>query len=230
MKALKKKNILVAALLGVTLVLLSIILVVQFYTFNQGFYEDQFIQNGTHAYTGIEPEDLSKVTERLIGYLMDRYDTLDIIAPVNGVDEIIFEGREVAHMVDVKNIFMFMERMRIILVVLLFLEVVYLYFSKAGFKYFAKALVVAGGLAIAIAIFMGALVMLDFSKYFVRFHEIFFTNDLWLLNPKTDILIQMLPLDFFIDITTAIVTTFLMVNIVPGTICTWYLMKLQESN
>ena len=32
-----------------------------------------------------------------------------------------------------------------------------------------------------------------FEPLFVRFHELFFTNDLWLMNPETDILIRMMP-------------------------------------
>ena len=38
----------------------------------------------------------------------------------------------------------------------------------------------------------------DFTQYFTYFHEIFFNNDLWLLDPKTEILIQMMPEPFFI--------------------------------
>ena len=32
-----------------------------------------------------------------------------------------------------------------------------------------------------------------FGTLFYRFHELFFTNDLWLMNPETDILIRMMP-------------------------------------
>ena len=39
----------------------------------------------------------------------------------------------------------------------------------------------------------------DFDKYFIRFHEIFFDNDLWMLNPETDKLIRLVPIGFFID-------------------------------
>ncbi|HSN67432.1 MAG TPA: DUF1461 domain-containing protein, partial [Fusibacter sp.] len=46
-----------------------------------------------------------------------------------------------------------------------------------------------------------ALYFIDFDWAFRKFHEIFFTNDLWLLDPKTDRLIQMMPLEFFIDFT-----------------------------
>lgn len=39
----------------------------------------------------------------------------------------------------------------------------------------------------------------DFNKYFFLFHEIFFNNDLWLLDPATDLMIRMLPEEFFAD-------------------------------
>ena len=39
----------------------------------------------------------------------------------------------------------------------------------------------------------GLLQTQGFEALFFRFHEIFFTNDLWLMNPETDILIRMMP-------------------------------------
>lgn len=52
------------------------------------------------------------------------------------------------------------------------------------------------GAAMVAAAALGVYVMLNaqgFEALFVRFHELFFTNDLWLLNPETDILIRMMP-------------------------------------
>ena len=37
----------------------------------------------------------------------------------------------------------------------------------------------------------------DFGTLFTRFHLLAFTNDLWLLNPETDLMIRMLPQEFF---------------------------------
>jgi integral membrane protein (TIGR01906 family) len=45
---------------------------------------------------------------------------------------------------------------------------------------------------------------IDFYKYFTIFHEIFFTNDLWLLDPATDRLINIFPQDFFTDMAFSI--------------------------
>ena len=51
----------------------------------------------------------------------------------------------------------------------------------------------------AAAVLGSLLLYLDFNRYFVLFHEIFFDNDLWILDPQTSILIRMVPLNFFMQ-------------------------------
>ena len=46
---------------------------------------------------------------------------------------------------------------------------------------------------------LAAIISTDFTKYFVIFHHIFFDNDLWILNPATDMLINIVPEGFFMD-------------------------------
>lgn len=66
--------------------------------------------------------------------------------------------------------------------------------------------------------------MVDFNRYFTYFHLIFFNNDLWLLNPNTDLLIQMLPEEFFISIFIRIILFFLL-NLAIIQIVGYILMK-----
>ena len=61
---------------------------------------------------------------------------------------------------------------------------------------------------IALAIYM----LTNFDRAFVQFHEIFFNNDLWLLDPRESLLINILPQDFFFDIVKKTLVIFL-----PGT-------------
>ena len=49
------------------------------------------------------------------------------------------------------------------------------------------------GLAAAIILFA----VLDFNRIFTLLHELLFTNDLWLLNPQTDLLIALMPEGMF---------------------------------
>ena len=39
--------------------------------------------------------------------------------------------------------------------------------------------------------------LIDFDGLFTTFHRIAFTNDGWLLDPKTDLLIRLMPTGFF---------------------------------
>lgn len=61
------------------------------------------------------------------------------------------------------------------------------------------------GFLIGTAVMAGLLIIgviwavCDFDRVFTLFHEIAFTNDLWLLNPKTDMLIRLMPETFFTE-------------------------------
>ena len=56
---------------------------------------------------------------------------------------------------------------------------------------------------------LGVLIATDFNKYFIIFHEIFFDNDLWILDPRTCLLIRMLPEGFFFDMAIRISVIFI---------------------
>ena len=43
-----------------------------------------------------------------------------------------------------------------------------------------------------------ALALSGVDSFFIGFHRLFFRNDLWLLNPQTDMLIALMPTTFFI--------------------------------
>ena len=52
----------------------------------------------------------------------------------------------------------------------------------------------------AIAACLGAWAALDFDGWFVTMHQMVFANDLWLLDPAESMLINMLPIEFFMAI------------------------------
>ena len=72
--------------------------------------------------------------------------------------------------------------------------------------------------------------MSDFNKYFLLFHEMFFSNDLWLLNPETDLLIRMLPEGFFLDMVVRIGIIFLLLLSVGVIISIVALYRLKDKN
>ena len=61
---------------------------------------------------------------------------------------------------------------------------------------------------------LGFAALVDFNRFWTLFHQIFFRNDLWLLNPATSVLIQMVPEAFFSAIVTKILIWFAVVMII----------------
>ena len=72
------------------------------------------------------------------------------------------------------------------------------------------------GLGAAALVFSGiaAWALADFDGLFVTFHRVAFTNEGWLLDPRTDLLIRLMPLNFFITLGTGILVRILISGLV----------------
>lgn len=55
------------------------------------------------------------------------------------------------------------------------------------------------GIIFAVMLLVAVWGLLDFEGLFYAFHKLLFRNDLWLLDPQTDLLLQMMPLELFIS-------------------------------
>jgi integral membrane protein (TIGR01906 family) len=140
-------------------------------------------------------------------------------AEINGEMREVFSQREKDHMVDV----LFLIKLARGAMFALFiggaaawlLAVLLVRRQKNGLRY-AGAGYLAGAAALFAAV--GIVVLLasrDFTAVFVKFHEIFFTNDLWLLN-WDDMLIMMVPEPFFVDCAVLIAIVFAVGLVVTG--------------
>ena len=155
-------------------------------------------------------EDVMHVTEEMMGYLRGNRADLVVNTIVDGEEREFFNDREKAHMVDVKNLFIGGLWIRRIAFLVFVLSIAFLIRSKTDWKkILPKSFLIGLGVFIGITAGAGLLFMSDFNKYFFWFHEIFFSNDLWLLNPETDLLIRMLPEGFFLDMVARIGIIFL---------------------
>lgn len=122
----------------------------------------------------------------------------------------VFGPREKEHMVDVKVLYIGARGVRTFslagAVVLIALS--FFIGKKHAARILCKAFLwVSGGFVIVVAA-IGLYAAVDFSAFWTSFHHVFFTNDLWLLDPKTDVLIQMVPEQFFSDLVARIIVRF----------------------
>ncbi len=206
--------------LFLTLLFSAVQAVVYFDPYFEWHYEHHNIEATTH----MTVDELMVVTDKMMDYLIDKRDSLDMTATINGREDEVFGEREKAHMADVKTLFMGGKHIRDYGAIILILLLLYLWRSRRKqladwinqLKFFF-----VGAFGVSVVLFV--LFQSNFSKYFVLFHKIFFDNDLWLLDPRTDILINMVPEIFFFQ--TALLILLVFVIMVVGTLVITHLLR-----
>jgi integral membrane protein (TIGR01906 family) len=99
--------------------------------------------------------------------------------------------------------------------VFLTVSILSFFILKFYYKEKLKTPLIAGGIIFSLILAaIGVIIVFNFEKAFIIFHEILFDNDLWILNPKEDVLIQMLPSNFFSDLGFLIVKRYIIILII----------------
>jgi integral membrane protein (TIGR01906 family) len=206
MKLTIQRSIIIIFTISLFLVLLFTS--IQVVAFNLDYYESQYNKRNIANNVGMKQEELMKVTYNMLEYLKDNRDNLDIHAMVNGEVSEVFGNREKRHMMDVKTLFLTAMSMRNYSLIILCISL--LYFLK--YKYIGlKALTCVKYTYISVLGFITLLctiLLINFNRYFTIFNHIFFSNDLWILNPKEDILINIVPETFFFETAIIILAIF----------------------
>ena len=114
----------------------------------------------------------------------------------------ILNAREQQHMRDVRDLIVLADRISQASAFVAALLVVAAAWTGAGLAHRATTgllgvLAGMGALVLVAGAFLLAMNTAGFERLFVLMHETLFTNDLWLLNPSTDILIRMMPQPLF---------------------------------
>lgn len=155
-------------------------------------------------------EDLLSVTDQMMAFLRGKRDHLHVFTVMGGEEREFFNEREIAHMEDVRKLFLGgLALRRICLIAAAVCAAVLWIWRREEFgRLFARSLCIGAGLFFAFALVIAGVISTNFSKYFVVFHKIFFDNDLWILDPRTDMLINIVPEPFFMDTALRIGLTF----------------------
>lgn len=164
--------------------------------FNERFFETQYKALNTAESMNMSDEDLMLATHTLLDYLQNKRDDINVEVVVEGKNVPMFNQKEIDHMVDVKDLFTGLNSLQmaayvifIILIVALTIKNRMSSLTNSIYRALGVYLFVIGGIALY--------AFIDFSGFWVIFHKVLFSNDLWLLNPNTDRMINMFPEVFF---------------------------------
>lgn len=173
---------------------------VQLVAFDRGYYSRQYDKYQITQAIGISKEDLNTSTDNLLNYMDGKRDNLDFTTTIKGSQQEFFSQRDKLHMIDVKNLFVKGKLIRNIAFIYCVIFIAWVCFrGKQPLKKFSKLAVYSFAAGIIPIVLLAILMNIDFYKYFTIFHEIFFNNDLWQLEPAKDRLINMFPEAFFSD-------------------------------
>ena len=137
-------------------------------------------------WTGISGEEMLRLDECLADYLS---------GDAAALEDTPFNEKERIHMADCYDLFVLLRRS--LAAAALLSAVLIAGGAVKGCRRFARpALNGALGLAGVISL-LGLWGAVDFNSLFTLFHKLLFTNDLWLLDPRTDLLIRICPQSMF---------------------------------
>ena len=191
-----------------------------------GYYEHEYEKYNVTAAVRMEMDDLLQVTDEMMDYLRGDRDDLHVMTVVDGSPREFFNAREIAHMEDGRGLFLGAITLRRVCLAAAAVCVLLMAALKADLKRtLPRMLCVGTGLFFLLAAGIGLLIASDFSRYFVVFHHIFFDNDLWILNPATDLLINIVPEPFFADTALRIGLTFGGAVLVFFAVCLYFSLR-----
>lgn len=190
---------------GATLFVLSIPIVliganVRYLFGEQRLYTFAVDRYDVPAVTGIPRPELLRATRELRDYLFGPDEYLRIqVTDAQGRSGPLFNPREVLHMRDVRALVQGIFRVQeAALVIALGYPALRIVLDRRNGARAVVGLTWRTSLAFILAgIAFGVSAALGFERLFTQFHLLSFSNDLWLLDPRRDRLVQLFPLEFW---------------------------------
>ncbi len=153
--------------------------------------------------TGLPAEEYPAVAEMLTGYLTDRVPEFQYIRMADGEEVPLFHDYEAVHMADCRGLIRLDSA--VCLASLGTAAAGLAWTGRKGrfrgrgvwqafFRGAGKSLLALAALACGLLVWA----VLDFDGLFITFHRVAFRNELWLLDPRTDLLIRLMPETLFI--------------------------------
>ena len=196
---MKKRLIYVLNGLGWFILLLALVMGrVRDVGLDPGIYLDLQKKAGVHETAGISQADLVHLDVNIANYLAGKYDDPNMEIEVWGEMQPAFNERELQHLADCRRLFAPTMNLWVnIGMAVAGVGLVMLVRERMISKGSLAALCAASAAIILPVLLLGIWAAIDFNSAFNFFHRILFTNDLWQLNPETDLLIRICPASMF---------------------------------
>lgn len=177
---------------------------------NSGLMLSMMKKHAPSQATGLAEEHYPGVVQMITRYLSGAREDFSYTVPdVYERPVALFSDREAAHMADCRQLFRLDRQVMLCCMAALAACFAAVLRLRARFRAAVKGWLAACLLCLTLLTAAVIWAMVDFDGLFVLFHRLSFANDLWLLDPRTDLLIRLMPLSFFVHYVTLIGLTWL---------------------
>lgn len=192
-----------------------------------GYFEKEYTKYQVlDSLPSMTMDNLLGVTDEMMDYLKGEREDLHVMTTMGGQQREFFNEREIAHMEDVRTLFLEAMSLRRICLALAAALLLLMAVTKARMRrVLPSSLCIGTGLFFGLVTVLSLIISTDFNKYFIMFHHMFFNNDLWILDPATDMLINIVPEGFFMDTAARIAVLFGGLSLILFGICLFLTVK-----
>lgn len=206
---MKKINEIIMMMFSLAVIIILLMASISMQAFNINNYEKSQIKHDVSSVMKMPQEEVTNATIVALAYTKGA--AQELVYHSETLDKDIFSEQDKEHMVDVRDLYGLLYNVILAMASVIMTIGIYMMFNRRHIhieelaENFNKTsiyfLVVLG----AIALFA----VLNFEAFWTMFHKIFFDNDLWLMDPSRDALIQMMPEPLFANLVFKIVLNFL---------------------
>lgn len=177
---------------------ISAILGIIFYNcFNLDFYKNFYLRENLAPSINTTDSELINNTTNLLEYLTNKAE----------LNTTWFSEKDILHMKDVRTLYNVSFNLMIFFIIIFILSTILIALVYKNYtmfyitKTFNKTLLAF----ILLVIVLAGIISYNFTSFWIKFHQLLFSNDLWLLSPDESNLIKMVPEKFFISLITTII-------------------------
>ena len=179
-----------AYLFNICLIIICVVSGIKSIALDPSFYEKRYEKYDFYDTLHVSSEDLNQSIHVLLDYIEDNRD--DIVVYID--EQEVFNDREKAHMVDVKNLYQkALKVMYVSIGAAMGILFYFLLFEKRYLSFLTRGFLRVLYTVLMLLSFFGIWIFTDFTSFWNWLHTLLFTNDLWLLDPRTSFMINMLP-------------------------------------
>lgn len=165
-------------------------------------YEYSFNRYDVEDITGIDRSELDRAAREMIHYFNSSDKLIDIKVTVDDEQYDLFSDKEVTHLKDVKHLIrtVYWVQIGTLVYVLAFLGGTLASSKGRRWRWLLGWLVAGSVFTLFLMFILGLMAIFGFDQFFLDFHHMSFSNDLWQME-EWDVLPQMFPEGFFYDAT-----------------------------